>query len=811
MTIMSDQFDWRTDDEDWPDEPMIAPVRNSAVFHHCPPWFLIFVLFSLLVLVGSFTYRQIGEHVEVRQEMVEAEILLAQELLFQANAQHDVELLRSLLSGRDVDWTDVQLALVSSGRLFDRTGLGLYSEPDVTNIRVTLAPDFESAELVFEQSYDWQNGQGVTETVRLQQTAVYRRGEKWLYSPPVDEFWGDRKILDGRSLSVTYYQRDSTLVQKLAADLESLIADVCHLPDIDCPSNLFLNLSLVNDPESLLETADAPTLLSHTLPLTLPTPSLVGIPVDDASYQALLQGYSIQLAAAIISQQIAYQCCDPELLHQALLDWHLSQLGLRAWPLTAAYYDERLFWNIHPEDFRRLWYSPPTTREPLDVYVLVQFLASNRTYLSPIASQRLLNQDLTYHNWLTQVAGEDINTALLYFIIEQSNLSAKISPIPLPQADIIAVCNEALRRYEMPTGQLTELTVPDEEARFWDIWPLQEGYLLVAYYFDDPNPIGQTQLFRAEADGRYTSLYDSRKSSLPGETVVFDHALDPSQRYFLMAVQNLEQEHLGWALLDSANCNSHDCQLIALSERPHWSPSGHNTLLRNGADYFKSFPPRFPLYLADAAGQNLVHLADDVTSFAWLDDQTILYIRFDGNEQIVVTRELGSGLEKILVHSRDLPQFVADLPLDDSLQLTTVQVNPQNANMFLVTASSGQTHQFTYYFLVQRQNGEISTKLMPIQPNNFWVYFTPDGRSLVSLRSQFKSAQEALSFTFYDLETGQQSNLTVPSWRLEWSDDNNWIVVVHDLYMVLMAPTYNYAQAIPGDLANCHNLIWVNQ
>ncbi|MCB8944202.1 MAG: hypothetical protein H6658_10650 [Ardenticatenaceae bacterium] len=802
---MSDQFDWRTDDEVWTDEP----VQEEAVVGTAVPrrmsWFYALALLLLLALIGRIAYHQMGVRVEAAQKAIEEDILLTHDLVRQANERRDVELLFSLLSGRDRNWTELQLELAAEGQLFDRKALGLQATADIENVQVTIAPDLEAAELGYEQLYTTQNADGVTETVRLQQTAVYRRGDQWLYAPPTAEFWGELQLLENPFFTITYYQRDELLVKQLAADLEVLVTTVCRLPDIDCPPRLHLSLRFINEPEALLSTADPATLLNHTLNLSLPAPSLIGLPMDEASYQALLRGYSLHVAAAIISQQAGYACCQHGLFHRAFLDWQLYQLYLRPWPLQTADYAQILYGSLHLSDIRQSWNVDINSPDWREVYVLVHFIAANPRHLSPMASQRLLNEDLFYGSWLAQVVGEDNQTALLQFIIDQSNLSSDNEPpIPLPQEDIVYICHNELRRFDVHTQQVRPLATADDTTSYWELWPLRQGFLLASQSFDLAEQKVRSQLFRVEGNGRYTTLYDANSTATFGEAIVFNQVIDPTERYILITRQTNGPQY-SWALLDSTDCENDVCRTYGLSGQPYWSPTGQHTLLRDETDYFKTYPPRSPLYLANAMGQSSADFADDVTSFAWLDDQTVVYIRFDGDEQIIVRHALNSNLEQVIARRSDLQQLV-----EAPLQLFAVQVNPADNSTLLITATTEQQSGEMYFSVNQRED-ELVVELLPIAPNSFGGYFTPDGRFLVTLRSELHTGEPASLFTFFDLATGQQTTLSSAAWSLDWSADESWIVAAHDHYLLLVAPAYNYAQAIPGDFADCRNLIWVSQ
>ena len=810
MTAMSDHFDWRTDDEVWASEP-VNELELEMPASRRRSWIIAVIIVILLLGAGTLLYRYANNQIEAAQIAAESEILLTHGLLRQANLEQDVELFRSILSGRDPTWTELQLEQVAGGRLFDRNGLDLQAQPDMANLEVNIAPDLQAAELWFEQFYVRQNARGLTQTVHLQQTAVYRRGnQQWLYAPPAEAYWGGWQTWDGRQLAIAYRQRDQAIVEQLAFDFEALIAEVCQLPDMACPSDLHLHLRLDSSPESLLLTADAQTLLEQSLRLNLPSPSLVGLPVDEAGYQALLQGYSLHLAAALISQQIDYQCCSPELLHRALLDWHLYQLGLRPWPLTAAYYDQLIYQNVRPGEFRRFWHVP-VDHNWLDVYVLVHFLATNPSYLSPIAGQRLLNSNLTYDEWLSQVAGEDANTALLQFIAGQTTTARQAEPpVPWPQEDILYVCRQKeLQHYDFQDNVFADVSLMDDVGSivFRNLWPLTEGYLIVTHYFVPQSQIRRSQLVRVHEDGRRTILYSPQEDTV-NEMALFGYAFDPNERYFVMNLYDLERQENSIVLLDSASCENDVCETTPISEWPLWSPSGEATLLLDRTDV-TSYPPYAPLYLANARGQNQVHLADNVIGYTWLDDQTIAYVRLDKGEQIVVTRQLGSNLELVVARDSDFRPHLSDPDQASSLLLFTLEASPIDPHLLLVMAIISGQPDHAYHFLLERQAEDTKITLLPFGTDYFSGRFSPDGRFILSTHNLTVTNIPSYLLGIYHLETEQQQIVTSREFQPHWSADGNWLVLLFDQYLILTAPAYDYNRVIVGDF-NCGNVIWVD-
>jgi hypothetical protein len=112
---MSERFDWRTDEEDWADEPVVVAREATAVSR---PFArkkaaLVFILFAVAT---GIVYWQLGKRAKATQEAITTEIELTHELVRQADAAQDEELFWSFLSGRDPAWMEWQNELAKEGR-----------------------------------------------------------------------------------------------------------------------------------------------------------------------------------------------------------------------------------------------------------------------------------------------------------------------------------------------------------------------------------------------------------------------------------------------------------------------------------------------------------------------------------------------------------------------------------------------------------------------------------------------------------------------------------------------------------------------
>ena len=227
-------FDWRTEeDEGWQEETKASDTAVAKPLWRSR-WWVGLILFLGLVALWFVVQRQIDQRVTAAAGGIEAELLNTHNFVLQTAVAQDEMLFRANLSGRDRGWGEVQKGLVTEGLLLGRPMFGWRHQTEQTTLSVDdlsieLSPDLRAAELVYPQTYLVQTPAGITETIMLQQTAVYRQGSsRWLYAPPEDEeFWGDWVTNSGGLVTLVYPQRDAAVAEQLAADLDLLVeADV---------------------------------------------------------------------------------------------------------------------------------------------------------------------------------------------------------------------------------------------------------------------------------------------------------------------------------------------------------------------------------------------------------------------------------------------------------------------------------------------------------------------------------------------------------------------------------------------------------
>jgi hypothetical protein len=413
---MPNDFEWEAEDGTAFDEMVVQDGYHTDSRQRFRRPALILIAVALLVFSGVLAFRQLGQRVSNTTETLEEDVRFAHTLILSAARSADPEILANLLSGRQLEWTDAQLELLRQNLFYDRRPLGLEWQPEDTfePVEISISPDLQEAEVVSLQSYLVEDGRDRGERVNLEHTSAYHRsGDRWLLSPPLFDFWGGKVSTRGRFLELSVLKRDETLGLRIAADLEATIGAACaSLRDLECQPDTHVEVDLVADPTLLLEIAHPESRLQGSRYLKLPTPTLVGLPVDEPGYRVLYRGYAERVLSALIADLLDWSCCRQAHFYQALLDAQLFQLGLKHWPVTEEDYRQISNQSIGLEDFRRLWSQDdsaaeaPSGSETLLVYAFVEFLASDVTSVSVSQMQRSLASADSLDAWLANISSE---------------------------------------------------------------------------------------------------------------------------------------------------------------------------------------------------------------------------------------------------------------------------------------------------------------------------------------------------------------------------------------------------------------------
>lgn len=426
-------FDWRTDEFNWDDKIQVPGPPLAAEQVHAGPVHAIepeiepaktirshrrksmraVVIFLLLIAASIVIYWQIDRRVGLGRQRVEAEILASHETITSAARLGDVDLFSSFISGRDPRWVASQEHLLRKGGLVDRSAFGL-TYPLINNgaaftPTLTLAPDFRSAELTYPQQYVVDIGKGLTETITLDHTLIYRHGpDRWLLAPPEADFWGEIETMNGRYTSVTYPARDKAVAVRLGRDMEAVLAELCADLTEGCYP---LDIRLSTDPALFEDYNTLTDQMRGGSEVLLPTPTLFGLPIDEESYRAISRQYAARVVGAAVANYTGWACCDDLIFYTALHQALLNQLGLKPWPAEDNAFRSATSDTIALHTIESLWRvdtQPPTSSELITLYGFVDFLTHEGGATSIVDMQRLLldDREWTFWEWLTLVTGQ---------------------------------------------------------------------------------------------------------------------------------------------------------------------------------------------------------------------------------------------------------------------------------------------------------------------------------------------------------------------------------------------------------------------
>lgn len=869
---MSANFDWQTEEEhDWEVDEQ-ADVEPPVPGRR--PWRFVALLLVVLAAAGAIVYRQAAQRIYAVTEEVKADVLSSHRLFLFAAVQKDVELASPLLSGRDPQWTEAQRQLVGRGLFVDRSVFGLELPPtdpvpvpgsgqdrdNVAAADITLAPDFRSAEVLYEQDYLVQSDQPGAGTVTLQQTAVYRQGsQRWLLSPPEREFWGDRDSVRGDILTVSFPARDRTVARRLADDLDVALSGMCRrLPGIDCPADLSVHLRLDTEPVSLVAAADPATSLNGSLRLSLPSPTLVGMPLDEAGYAALQRGYAVQVISAVITNLVAWQCCEQAPIFQALLDYQLSQLELRRWPIATADHQRVLDGAISLVILRAPWWSttfmPADEPDRLPLYLAIDFLLHHFPSLTASDMQRALAQHNTLLSWLSALSADNSPLGTGSYLVSQLDrewwlyaysqtlASSEPPPLPLPAEDIQLLC-------------LTE--VPELEMTLYryrsDVQVWQEELTFPGFIFMNPLPDGETLVLQTiapvgEVTQAQTQLWrNSAGTILPlGEAIAPEDGIaisfgqsDAAGRRLVANTLHFESNSEQSMVIDLNDCDAGACRSWLLPGPLVWSPSGSQALIVENASFFSTpfvMDGRVSLFDTAPSAQSWTLLrqvpgstGDSESDFVevgqgyapfWLDDTTYGFIRVTGGgSQELVVASTADDVPRSLLNSTALREVIFSGSSSPAVVILYAVAHPTNPDLLFIVAINPQLNR-GYVVSFDRQTGKSELRLETRLEINHMLSFSPDGRWLVVTGSGdeiLSGSALTAALHVHDINHSQTKTYYIDGSAFspfnavfDWSADSQWLLHIMDSGILnLVAPEHDYQQLLRHDFGTCSSLAWV--
>ncbi|MBK8901899.1 MAG: hypothetical protein IPM53_11985 [Anaerolineaceae bacterium] len=857
-------FDWQTEEDGdweeqtWKDKPVTAESPK-------PPWRTLILAAVLLVAVGVVVYRQVNRRIENATTAVESDIFAAHNVLSRAAEGQDADLGKAVLSGRDMGWSQTQSSLLEEGLFYEHPGLGLQLpegeaafaplfREDERFINLVVDPDLNGAQLLYARDYLALTDEGL-ETVTLQQTAVYRRGDtRWLFAPPLEDFWGEWQTEELDHLTFVYPQRDEAVVQELIPELQSLLEETCDtLPELSCTTPMRIRFD--TDPESLLETADPTHLYDENLRLDLPTPTLVGLPINNDGYEALRTGYGRILVAALFGYSLGYECCQHAPVYQAVVTYQLSQLGLAEWPVTHETYTQLAEDGVHTDLLFPFWGSQDfaDTNGENSQYLLsfIDFLVQRN--VPPTTLIQSMERTQSFSSWLRNVGEaflsppfnsnpvEELSRDWWFFALTQSEmLDNTEQPVPLPAQDLQVMCmNEFTQSMEMQRAQLFRYGLGSET---WvDEFDLQG----MAFFNPLPHDNGVIlQLVQPSEDQYWETLWWHNGAGIEVKTAedAFSISLgqmDPNGR-FLLTYTGIDEEVLPASqLVDVDGCQEGSCDSTAIEGTPYWSPNGQLLLLTE-THLFESqhymvdgrfitlnpgnMNPDGTLWLRPALAaepESAVPVGEGSSPF-WIGNEEFGYIRTTPSfAQELVTASIDNVEPQVVLTTQALAEALVE-QTGYPLLMQYATAHPTDPHILLVMAAAQNRE--GYLFQVERQTGDV-TLLFPLDVSRgeHSLGFSPDGRFLIASGSWWQDENRRIDtlpfgvLHLYDLETGDHRTILInnqiyfPAFTFDWSLDGTWLAFIRDDNVIgLVAPAYDYQQMLIHDMGTCTSLAWIN-
>ncbi|MFN2134575.1 MAG: hypothetical protein ACK2UK_01390 [Candidatus Promineifilaceae bacterium] len=870
---MSNNFDWKTEEEfDWDALPEDTPKNPTPERRRRFLSILVGVLF-VAALVGGAA-RLITQRVDDNTQAMREDIISSHNLLRMAESEQDDELFFSLLSGRDATWTATQHELFQTQSLQDRAAFGLHLQPlelaaaeQEDQLAISFSPDLLTAEVATILPFETEIGNGLTETVMLENTSVYRLGsERWLLAPPDQAFWGDQASERGANISLTFPERDAEIARRLAGDLDR------KLRELGEASNLQLDIKLSTDVQTLAGAARPQAAAENdgVLSLALPAPTLVGTPQDESGYQALFRGYASQMVTALIAHQVGYSCCEKLPFFQVLADYRLDELALKPWPAARVDYGRALDEQLQLHDLAELWQSD----DPHDLYgedgwrvfTIVDYLLDS-VPASDGGAADLLQRELVRHDsfygWLTGLLGQEgeftTNTAINSKLTrgfwlrgyEQTLRTDAGWGEQMPEQLLYATCvrlpgddtesqGATLNRFNPATNAWD--TIYRTDRLLWTS-PLPGDNLLLQQEFDYEMDSWATgirqgddlQLLQSEPD-----IY----------TVSFGQT-DPEASGLSAFVFPDQGENATITWFDLANCSeSVGCAHWEISGIPIWAPDGQQALFTSVPGVQIGLLQRelstvlvdpsagnsvLPIYLASRQQITGSGAATDVSSLSrvgnghapfWIDKQTIGYITGVSNAQWrqnnrVMAMDMGGSEPRELFSLSDLLAYI-DRGNDTGrlFWIHYVMVHPANPDRLFPVVFSN-LNQNAHVFSFTRSTGEIKPLMTAGFGANHSLTISPDGRYLVlggvDLNGPGRANESAL-LQVYDLETDKLYpflSLTAdfpPFAIYDWSGDSRWLALFpDDNVLAAFSPGQELLQLFEAPSGDCGTPAWINQ
>ncbi len=775
---MSNDFNWQTDDKDGWDEPSVEVVAKPTTdfpgwFKRWGPWLGGGVI--LLVIVGFVIYSLLNRQVEQVEDTTTADILAAHSLVRQAALERDIDLLATMLSDRNRSWSELQLELLNTGLFLDRQQLNLRLIAETTLNQendpiVTLSPDLQTAEVVETLPYEITSGERLSETVWLEQTYHYeRQAESWFLTelPDDNTYWGNWSNTEyGEYFTLVYSEKDEAIADYLGLRFEELLDRICQDDAIECPSRFHVEFRLERRADSLKGLNEnyfnisliANQGVSH---YSMPSPTLIGRPVDESDYNAIFQGYANWLGAVVAIRYSAERAT-------------VGAFSPRVFPV-----DETLAtWGLAPPPrpvlampVPRQIPSPPIPFPEQDVLI-----ACNN-----VSELTLLRYNPRANQWTNDLAGQEID--YLAKPLQQFSISL-MTPFPDDSGILLSLNN-----FEPNVNNFKFVAWQAGQEQLWlelDASPR----LIQAPFQQQFDPSGQNIIvFNFE----------------PEETNPNDFKIVPQ-------AINIE------------SCQSGDCALQNYDGFPFWSPdlswllildpdSQNELTLRNNETGETT-------YLGSGFSPNWL----DENSFVFVRSDGDNASGPEPSLDVGILAATVDDVMKptLLLDAADITEAIGGSNSTLPVIVQSVVAHPDNPDwLFIVASAHPDADPQNAYLLTFRRDTSETTMLIDITDHSLTspLQFSSDGQKLSF--SSFGTLPDSgidsqmirvipLDPTEMTVGTSIETIILRSGFNYDWSQDGRWLLIPEQNALRFIALGRDYDQSVPYNIDFCYEAAWVN-